>query len=210
MNAQLRKALIKRFSAGLTQELPQFVQAEVPGAPGKRSIIYVWELKDDFCFFLELLPSPKTWEHSFIVELAWNTSREYPRVAMGKWMGGMKSPENSPYGLFRLPVLYKDKWESKTEPWWWLGPEPVKLTAAERAAVRATVPNASITERTAAMLDARDKKEGGLRQEDVPVELRVADVEFKVNDAVDKIKKYGLPYMKQVAAAHKIRVHMNE
>ena len=196
MNGKLRKAVVRQFSARLKEELPQFIRTPAP-AVADGSVVYWWELKKDFWFFLELLPNPKSWEQCFMIEIGWNTSCAYPKAAVGRWHD--KPPETSPYGYLRLPSLYKEEWESGLQPWWYLGACSPYLTRAEKAALRVVNEGLSQEERRKALHLALEQKR---IQSDVPLDVRLGDVEFRVRDAIEKLKKYGLPYLKSVAAAH--------
>ena len=136
MNGQLRKATVKQFSTQLKEELHQFKRVAAPTVAGLGSVVFVWEVTGGLFVFLELMPSQKWLDESFMIEIGWNVTSEYPQAAIGLWNGGAPPPVTSPYGLVRLPTLYKDEWEANWEPWWCLGPGPTRLTKTEMTALR--------------------------------------------------------------------------
>jgi hypothetical protein len=206
MDAKLRKATLRQFSARLKEEFPRFTRMPPDAVAGLGSVVYVWEVARNFCFFLELGPSQKWLDECFIIDIGWNVSREYPRAAIGKWYGGRMPPETSPFGLLRLPILYKDKWLANAEPWWYLGPEPAKLSKVEMAALRLASEGLSTEERRTALHLALEKKRNQVTAEDESLESRLADIPAKVADAIQKFKEFGLPYLMNIARAHHVQV----
>lgn len=83
--------------------------------------------------------------------------------------------------------LYRDEWRPKTgwEPWWWIVPrvEPREMTS--KAVTRAVAGKRPLTESA------------------VSIEQALLLVEPQVNDAVDRIKRFGVPFFEQYAIGHR-------
>ena len=78
---------------------------------------YVWHFSRDLNFFIYLLPNPKSYRDSFMVELAWS-SGEFPKNAPLQHNQELHGVSD---GRIRLPVLWREQWASALEPWWEIG-----------------------------------------------------------------------------------------
>lgn len=87
------------------------------GSESAGADVYVWHFSRDLNFFVYLLPNPKSYRDSFMVELAWSSS-EFPKNAALQKNKELKSFSD---GRIRLPVLWREQWASAVEPWWELG-----------------------------------------------------------------------------------------
>lgn len=140
----------------------RFQHAEDRGAHG--SDIYVWKLSDDLNCFVYLLPSPKSYQDAFVIELGWSGSPSFPATSRLQNKSRLDFQSD---GRIRLPGLWREQWKSALEPWWELGRGPSVLG------------------------DAFYSEEETLR--------RVARVPEAVADAIDKLEKYGIPFLHRVA-----------
>jgi hypothetical protein len=86
------------------------------GSPG--SDIYVWEFSDDLNCFVYLLPSPKSYQDAFIIELGWSSGLSFPAKAR---LQNKNRLDFHADGRIRLPSLWREQWKSALEPWWELG-----------------------------------------------------------------------------------------
>jgi hypothetical protein len=180
MRTQLAKAVRQGFSGKMQQELPQFVKVESKAsAPG--GLLYKWEFGPGLNFYVCLQLSVKMYQDSFTVELACSKS-EFPsnQLALG--------PNDVRNGSvrFRLPELYREEWRStlRQQPWWWIGPKVTPQEVTSRAVTRAS--SATLPE-----------KDEGL----IPIDQALPLVEPQVQDAVDRIKRFGVPFFQKCAEA---------
>jgi hypothetical protein len=200
MNKVLLSATIEHFSHQLAARMPGFAPFVPERVPKRPSVLFPLRVSPDLCVFIEILPEPISADQRFMVQIVWNDKPEYPVQAIGKWAGIRLPPFDSPFGIFRLPVLYRKLWNSKREPWWYLGPEqelesgalPSNALPAELAATRKT----RIAARTLAKLQVKQELAK------LPIQDRLQYVPSVVNDAVQKLIEYGVPFLKQVADAH--------
>jgi hypothetical protein len=88
--------------------------------------VYVWRFSRDLSFFVYLLPNPKSYHDSFMVELAWS-SGEFPKNAALQHDQELNCVSD---GRIRLPVLWREQWASAVEPWWELG-SPLSAESSE-------------------------------------------------------------------------------
>jgi len=130
----------------------------------------------EFYVFLQI--SQKRDHDSFTVELACSSGDfSFSHAALGP------TPQKDGSVRFRLPELYRDEWRPKTgwEPWWWIGPrvEPGEITS--KAVARAVAGKRPLTERA------------------VSIEQAVLLIEPQVNDSIDRIKRFGVPFFEHYA-----------
>ena len=179
MRPRLANAVRESFSRRMAQDLPQFVAAETAGAL-KGGLLYRWQRTRTLNCYVYLQISAKM-QDSFMVELSCSAG-QFPLnlVAYG--------PNDIREGSvrFRLPELYREKWAQETRrvPWWWIGPqissEEVTSTALTRALAR----------------------KRPLVDEGMPIEEVLPLVDQEVRDAVDRIKRFGIPFFDQFARDH--------
>lgn len=116
----MRKELIRKtrehFKGLLTSELEGFSHASAASAaPG--SDLYAKKIADDLALFIRLVPNPKPYRDSFMIELGWSRSK-FPTGARvtDKW-----NIDPMQDAALRLPVLWREQWSSPLEPWWEIG-----------------------------------------------------------------------------------------
>jgi len=177
MRARLAKAVRDYFARKMQAELPQFVPSRSKPVPQGDSL-YLWDFSRSLKFYVFLQVNQKPGQDSFTVELACS-SGDFPfsHAALGP------TQQKDGSVRFRLPQLYRDEWRPKTgwEPWWWIGlrVEPGEITS--KAVARAVV-------------GKRPLIEGA-----VSIEQALLRIEPQVNDAVDRIKRFGVPFFEQYA-----------
>lgn len=177
MRSQLAKAVREVFSRKMREVFPQFVPMAPTGAL-HGGLLYQWRRSRDLTCYIYLQISAKDYQDSFMVELSCSRG-EFPinLVAFG--------PNDVKDGCvrFRLPELYRQEWTQKGRrvPWWWMGkpivPEEVTSKAVERA-VAGKRP---------------------LIDEGMPLEQALPLVEPQVQDAIDRLKRFGIPFFEQFA-----------
>lgn len=177
MRSPLAKAVRNSFSRRMREELPQFVPVKSEHAiPG--DLLYVWSFSQEHKFYIYLEISQKSYQDSFTVELARSAS-DFPfsYAALGP------APQKDGCVRFRLPQLYRDEWRPKAgwEPWWWIGPPIVPEGVTSKAVARAVQGKRPLTD------------------EGLPIEQALALVEPQVQDAIDRIKSFGIPFFEQFA-----------
>jgi hypothetical protein len=108
MRSKLGKALRQKFEEELKKQYPQFEE-------DKKSIIpsgcrlYMWKLKENLFFFVELVLSPK--DDSFTIQIGWSKNNDYP-LSLNFDPQEISSKENS---RFRMSLLVTQK-----DYWWYL------------------------------------------------------------------------------------------
>jgi hypothetical protein len=161
----------------MQEELPQFVPVKSKQTlPG--DILYVWSFSQSLKFYIYLAISQKSFQDSFTVELACSAA-DFPfsHAALGP------TPQKDGSVRFRLPQLYRDEWRPRTgwEPWWWIGPPKESTGVTSKAVARAVAGRRPLTD------------------EGMPIEQALPLVEPQVQDALDRIKRFGIPFFKQFA-----------
>ena len=162
----MRKEAVRALRAEFRRSIEttgQFRLTKEHGAPG--SDIYVASLAPNIYGFVELVPNPKSYTDSFMIELAWGSKPEFPTRAPLQHKRQLNVGVD---GRIRLPNLWREDWASALEPWWELGPGLLELG------------------------DAFDSEEETRR--------RVANVPDAVADAVDRLRRYGMPFFQRVAS----------
>src|SRR5882762_1591934 len=180
MRAPLAKAVRNIFSQRMQEELPQFAPVKSKQVlPG--DLLYVWSFSQAQKFYIYLRISQKSHQDSFTVELA-SSSADFPfsHAALGP------TPQKDGSLRFRLPQLYRDEWRPRTgwEPWWWIGPPIVPKEVTSKAVARAVAGKRPLTD------------------QGMPIEQALPLVEPQVQDAIDRIKRFGLPFFEQLAQSH--------
>jgi hypothetical protein len=180
MRSPLAKAVRNSFSRRMQEELPQFASVKSKHAiPG--DLLYVWNFSQGLKFHIYLEISQKSYQDSFTVELACSAA-DFPfnHAALGP------TPQKDGSVRFRLPQLYRDEWRPKTgwEPWWWIGPPMVPQDVTSKAVERAVAGKRP------------------LMDEGMPIEQALPLVQPQVQDAIDRIKRFGIPFFEQFAQSH--------
>jgi hypothetical protein len=181
MRSEIGRLVRKSFSSKMRELLPQFLE-EKPSGALLGGLLYRWQATKNLNCFVYLQVSQKMYHECFMVELSCSPV-EFPldRVAF--------DPNDTTGGRvrFRLPELYREEWREKSRrvPWWWIGPEILPGEIASRATARAL---------SGSLLD----KDEGL----LPIEQALPLVEPQVADAVDRVKRFGIPFFQDFAKGH--------
>jgi len=117
-------------------------------------------------------------QDSFMVELSCSTG-EFPLYLVAYGPNDVREGSVR----FRLPELYRQEWAHTTRrvPWWWIGPLVTSEEVTSEALARAV---------------ARKRP---LVDEGIPIEQALPLVEPEVQDAIDRIKRFGIPFFDQFA-----------
>jgi len=182
MRTQLAKSLRDSFSKHVQTEFPGFAAVEPTDALMGGLLFRQWFPAELSCF-IYLQVSAK--DDSFMVELSCSKG-EFPinLVAFG--------PNDIRGGCvrFRLPELYREEWTQKVRrvPWWWIGPPTVAREVTAKAVERAVAGKRPLTD------------------EGMPIEEALPLVEPQVLDAIDRIKRFGMPFFEQFAQSQGSKV----
>jgi hypothetical protein len=165
MRKEVLKEVRQQFSDVLRTELDDFRNLPAtdlsPGAD-----LYVKKIAPDFSVFICLVPNNKAYRDSFMIELGWGRSEQLGEIRFS----GKERIDPLEDGTIRLPLLWREKWASRLEPWWETG-------------------NSLSLDKTDEYYSAAETKR------------RLSRVPPLVHDAVQKIKEYGVPLFKAIAAA---------
>jgi len=177
MRTKIAKAVREVFARKLQQELGRFAPVERQRiCAGDR--LFGWQIAPDVNAYIYLFISPKYNQDRFAVELACSAG-EFP-VQMAR----QPSYKISGAVRFRLPQLYKDQWPKKNwEPMWEVGPHDNPREAIARAVAHIKVG------------EIPGRKDEGL----LPIEQAIQFVEPQVQDAIDKIRTFGIPFFREFA-----------
>jgi hypothetical protein len=177
MRSSLAKAVRNSFSREIAEQNPEFVPERSEQVPaGDR--LFVWSFAENLRFYIYLQINQKSHQDSFTVELACSSSRfPFGHPALGP------TPRKDGSVRFRLPQLYRDEWRPKTawEPWWWIGPPQVPDEVTSKVVKRAAA------------------GERPLLDEQVTVEDALPLVEAQVQNTLDRIKRFGIPFFERFA-----------
>ena len=177
MRSQLASAVRDAFSLHMKHEFPQFALVEPTGTL-QGGLLYRWKCASDLTCYIYLQISAKDYQDSFMVEMSCSAG-EFPinLVAFG--------PSDIREGCvrFRLPELYREEWghKSRRVPWWWIGPPVVPQNVTTKAVERAAAGKRPLTD------------------EGIPIEQALPLVGPQVQDAIDRIKRFGIPFLQQFA-----------
>jgi hypothetical protein len=180
MRSQLATAVRDIFSRHMKQEFSQFSPIE-PTDALLGGLLYQWPRARNLTCYIYLQISAKDYQDSFMVELSCSRG-EFPinLVAFG--------PSDIRDGCvrFRLPELYRQEWSHKSRrvPWWWIRPPVIPQEVTAKAVERATVGKRPLID------------------EGMPIEQALPLVEPQVQDAIDRIKRFGIPFFEQFAQSH--------
>jgi hypothetical protein len=173
MRSPIAKAVRVSFSRRMQEELPQFTRtsSKLPG-----DLLYVQKFAKNLNFYINLLISHKSYQDSFTIELA-RSIDDYPfsRLALDP------APLNDDGTIrFRLPQLYREEWRPRTgwEPWWWIGPPMIPRNVTSKALERALTGKRPLID-------------------EIPIEEALPLVETQVQDAFERLKRFGISYFKQ-------------
>jgi len=177
MRAQLAKAVQEDFSRYMQQEFPQFAPLEPTGVL-RGGLLYRWQRTTDLNCYIYLQISAKEYQDWFTVELSCSKS-EFP-IHMSSF-----GPNDVREGCVRflLPELYREEWRNSSRriPCWWIGSPVIPQEVTTKAVERATVGKRPLIE------------------EGIPIEQALPLVGLRVRDAIDRIKRFGIPFFKQFA-----------
>jgi hypothetical protein len=192
MRSELGKELRRQFHALMRRKLPQFhrVKPKEIDAPwgGKTTEIphgdrlYLWEHSTALYFYLELSIDPKC--DSFTIGCAWTRNKRFPALVGSMFPRGVPKSDIPPQGAengdmrFRLGTLFPN-----AQDYWW---EVAKCLVEE------------VDEWIVS---------GEWRETDKPeilIEDALRNVEPCVEDAVNKIIKYVIPYFEEVVQKYKL------
>jgi hypothetical protein len=177
MRTKIAKALREEFARKLGQELAKFAHVESRQIRSG-DLLFNWQMSCDTNAYIYLFISPKYNQDRFTVELACSAGEfpmQMPRQPSLEAQGGVR---------FRLPQLYKDQWPRKNiEPMWDVGPHD-----SPRDAIARTVAHIKAGE-----LPGREGEAL------LPVEQAIEYVEPQVRDAIDRIKRFGIPFFNKFA-----------
>jgi hypothetical protein len=180
MRSPLAKAVRTSFASRIKEELPQFsAVGSKKCLPG--DLLYIWSFRPNLNFYIHVQISQKSYQDSFTVELACSTtSFPFSTAALGP------TAQKDGAVRFRLPQLYRDEWRAKTgwEPWWWIGPPIIPEEVTSKAAERAATGRRPLTDET------------------IPVEQALPMVEPQVRDAIDRLKRFAIPFFERFAQGH--------
>jgi len=183
MRNKIGKVIREKFTRELKNTLPQFDPLELSGSTG--NLLFRWKIADNLNCFVFLQMSAKQYEDNFTVELACSAMDDYP------FKQGARGPDwiNKDGSVrFRLPQLYVEEWRPQTAfvPWWWVGP---RRTARELSPIiEANSMEGKITDVCEGML---------------PIDEALLLVEPQVQDAVDRVKQFGIPFFLKFAEKQK-------
>jgi len=172
MRTEIAKAVREEFARKLHQEIGQFAPVKSTRIrQGDR--LFSWRISPNMNAYIYLFISPKYNQDKFAVELACATAdfpMQMPREPRSQANAAVR---------FRLPQLYKDQWpKANWEPMWEVGPHDSPREAIVRA----------ITHIKAGQVPGRREEEL------LPIEQAIKYVDPQVQDAIDKIKKFGIPF----------------
>lgn len=109
LREEFKKQIKSRFSMFSPAELKQ----RAAGAD-----LYVWKFSENLNFFVYLLPNPKSYHDTFMIELGWSGAGAYP---VGAPLQNKQRLDLRSDGRIRLPSLWREQWRSGLEPWWAAG-----------------------------------------------------------------------------------------
>lgn len=196
MRKQLAKAVRKEFDICLRRKLPHFQpvkpkdveflgKMEKEISPGDR--LYLWDFSEDLYFYLLLVIATPKMGDGFTIEGAWTRNRRFPSKLFPMHPRGVPKsdilpdrPENGDM-RFRLGDLF-------TEPrsyWWWVAPQP------------------SFEEFNKWLLEGYFEGEKLFGPPEMPLEEAMKNVRPCVEDAVNHIVKYTVPYFEEIIADYK-------
>ena len=176
MRTEIAKAVRKIFAQKVQQELGHF--SLLPSRKIRAGdLLFRWEIRSDLNAYIYVFLSPKDNQDKFAIELACSAG-EFP-------LQMARDPAVQKEGAvrFRLPQLYKDEWPKRNwEPMWEIGPHESPKEAIDR---------------TMALI--RNPESSGSRDSLLPIEEVLPLVEPQVQDAIDRIKRYGMPFFENIA-----------
>lgn len=116
MRKQVLRRLREEFKRKIEASGKFLHSADNGGAAG--SDLYIWKFSPELNFFVYLLPNPKSYRDTFMVELGWSSGTLFPRSAP---MQNKQRLDLCADGRIRLPSLWREQWASALEPWWETG-----------------------------------------------------------------------------------------
>lgn len=116
MRKDLLRETRRQFQSILKTELGDFRPLADAGL-GPGTDLYVRRLASDLSVFISLVPNQKAYRDSFMIELGWGNS-DRPKSVRFANKASINFQED---GTVRLPVLWREQWDSALEPWWEIG-----------------------------------------------------------------------------------------
>jgi hypothetical protein len=162
MRKQVLRLLREHFKRELESGGKFLLATEKRGSAD--SDVYVWKLSEDLTFFVYLLPNPKSYRDTFMVELGWSKGPSFPRHEP---LTNKQRLDVLHDGRIRLPSLWRDQWKSALEPWWEAGSSISASTREDFYAEEETVRRVAEVPRLVA--DAMDK----LQEHGIPLFQRI-------------------------------------
>jgi hypothetical protein len=177
MRAQLANSVRDAFSRHMKQEFPRFAPIGPTGVLSG-GLLYRWPRATDLSCYIYLQISAKDYQDWFMVELACSTNG-FP-IHLSTF-----GPNDVREGCVRflLPELYREEWRPKSRriPFWWIGPPVVPQEVTAKAVERAVAGKRPLVD------------------EGMPIEQALPLVEPQVQDAIDRIKRFGIPFFEKFA-----------
>ena len=182
MRSALGKAVRKRFADRLLTRLPCW-EPDVSASSLTEWRVFRWQPSSTLTCFLVLAIDWK--QDNFTIECAWSRSgalptdtrfqnpRDWPEFDIWR-----DAPKNGEFH-FRLPLLWQPR-----DLWWWLVPEDEINRRSEA--------------RMDAMISGAHQKFFDLLMQDPPLDATMANVATCVDDAVEKIDAYAMPYFENL------------
>lgn len=171
MRKEFATALKKQFATRLQQRLPQFRPEKGTGPFAGR--LFKWSVRPGFDAFLFLMIGR---EEHFTIEAAWSRDGQFPAVDLDAPIK-LPAPTTSPLQLgadrFRIP----DLWVTGGDFWWEIIPKP------------------SWEERMRYL----DELTSGAFEERPPSPEAFAKVGALVEEAVERIVQYAVPYLAEIS-----------
>ena len=175
MRAKIAKAVRELFSRKLQQEMGYFEPLRTSKIR-KGDLLFCWSVNSAVNAYIYLFISPKYDQDRFTVELACSQG-DFPLQ-----MARQPSHEVNGKIRFRLPQLFKSQWPKRGwEPMWEVGPHDSPREAIDRA--HAQIKAGEIP---------------GVKDNLIPIDQALKLVEPQVQDAIDKIRKFGIPFFQKI------------
>ena len=198
MRSKLAKAVRKEFAARLKRSLPQFklaklreieflgkMEKEIP--PGYR--LYLWDFSKDLCVYLVLCIATPKMGDAFTVECAWTRNGRFPSLLgltimhpcdFPKFGIVCDEPKDGDF-LFRIGEL----WEPHVDHWWWVAPRP------------------SFEEINKWSREGNFEGEKLFGPPEMPIDEAMKNVVPCVEDAINRIIEYAVPYFEKIITINK-------
>jgi len=192
MRAKLANEVRRYFDELIKEKAQQFrkvkpgkvklfgkMEPEIP--PGYR--LYLWRFERDLYFYLMLVIGSHNIGNAFTLECAYTRNERFPSLS-----GVMH-----PYDIPRCDIIRDEPidgdfcfrignlWEPRDDHWWWIVP-PESFEEFDKWLLEGKIP---------------------LYHREVPIEEAMKNVKPCVEDAVDRIVKYAIPYFEGIIEQYK-------